>query len=101
MIGFAQQQEVRPGVWEDQITERGYSGDLVRNTRNVQQTQDLNDSVSLSNQISIIADAYANANFFAMRYVTFMGTRWKVTSVEVQYPRLILSIGGVWNGEPH
>ena len=101
IIGFASQKEIRPGVWIDEITERGYSGDLVRNTRNAQNLQQLNDDISLSNQISIVADPYANENFFAMRYVTFMGSKWKITSVEVQYPRLILSIGGIWNGEPH
>ena len=101
MIGFAAQKEVRPGVWIDEITERGYSGDLIRNTRNLQNAQQVNDDISLSNQISILSDPYANENFFAMRYVVFMGSKWKVTSVEVQYPRLILSVGGIWNGEPH
>lgn len=101
MIGFAEQREVRPGVWIDEITEHGYSGDLIRNTRNLQNSQQVNDDISLSNQISILSDPYANANFFAMRYVTYMGSKWKVTSVEVQYPRLILSVGGIWNGEPH
>ena len=101
MIGFARQKEVRPGVWEDKIIEREYGGDLVRLNRNAQGSQNLNDDLTLSNQISIIADPYANENLFAMRYVTFMGSKWKITSVEVQYPRLILSVGGVWNGEPH
>ena len=101
MIGFASQEETRPGVWIDNIIERGYSGDLIRNTRNLQNSQEVNDDISLSNQISILSDPYANENFFAMRYVTFMGSKWKITSVEVQYPRLILSIGGIWNGEPH
>lgn len=101
MIGFASQEETRPGVWIDNIIERGYSGDLIRNTRNLQNSQEVNDDISLSNQISILSDPYANENFFAMRYVTYMGSKWKITSVEVQYPRLILSIGGIWNGEPH
>ena len=101
MIGFASQEETRPGVWIDNIIEHGYSGDLIRSTRNLQNSQEVNDDISLSNQISILSDPYANENFFAMRYVTYMGSKWKITSVEVQYPRLILSIGGIWNGEPH
>lgn len=101
MIGFACQQEIRPGVWKDEITERGYPGELLRFTRNNQSGASVNDDISLSNQISIVADAYANENLFAIRYVKFMGAPWKVTSVEVQYPRLILTVGGVWNGEPH
>ena len=100
-IGFALQKEVSPGIWKDEIIERVYAGDVLRLTRNQQSAQEVNDNLSLSNQISIVADAFIQNNLFAMRYITFMGSKWKVTSVEVQYPRLILGIGGVWNGEPH
>ena len=100
-IGFAKQREKVPGVWVDEICERGYTGDLLRFTRNSQNSQNLNDDISLSNQVSIIADAYARENLYALRYIEFMGARWKISSVEVQYPRLILTIGGIWNGEPH
>ena len=100
-IGFAVQIEKTPGVWVDDIIEKPYSGDLLRNTRNTQTSGNLNDDITLSNQISIIADAYLNNNLFALRYIVFMGSKWKVTSVDVQYPRLIFTIGGVWNGEPH
>ena len=75
-----------------------YSGDVIRNTRRLQSADQVNDNVNVSNEISIIADPYANGNFHAMRYVGFMGAKWKITNVEVQYPRLILTIGGVWNG---
>ena len=97
-IGFATNIETSPGVWEDQITERIYYGDLTRNTRRLQTADKLNDDIMISNQISIIGDAYIYENIYAMRYVTFSGARWKVTSVEVQFPRLILEIGGLYNG---
>ena len=99
MIGFAEQVEEAPGVWVDKIMIRPYYGDLVRNTRKLQSRDQLNDNIDIANDISIIADPYAVENFHKMRYVEFMGTKWKVTNVEVQYPRLILTVGGVWNGE--
>ena len=97
-IGYADNVEVEPGVWEDSIVEHSYYGDLNRNTRSLQNYGGINDNINLSNEISIVADPYASENFYKMRYVEFAGTKWKITNVEVKYPRLILSIGGVWNG---
>lgn len=97
LIGFAELKETTPGVWTPQITERNYRGDLVRNTRRLQSTDKVNDDININNQISIVADPYANMNFHTIKYATFMGTKWKVSDVEVQYPRLILSLGGVYN----
>ena len=96
-IGFGTSIETLPGVYEDQVTTRNYYGDLIKNTRRLQSSGSVNDDVNISNQISIVADPYANENFYAMRYVKFMGSKWKISDVEVQYPRLILTIGGVYN----
>ena len=96
-IGFGTSIETLPGVYEDQVTTRNYYGDLIKNTRRLQSSGSVNDDVNISNQISIVADPYANENFYAMRYVKFMGAKWKISDVEVQYPRLILTIGGVYN----
>lgn len=95
-IGFAETVETRPGVWEEQITKHNYYGDVIRNTRRLQ-TANLNDDINVSNEISVLADPYAYQNFHSIRYLEFMGSKWKVTNVEVQYPRLILSLGGVYN----
>ena len=97
-IGYASTAETSPGVWEEVITERSYTGELLRNTRRLQGSDRVNSDISISNEVSIIADPFANENFHAMRYIKFMGARWRIESVEVQYPRLILSIGGVYNG---
>ena len=97
-IGYADTVETAPGVKTEKITERMYSGDLTRNTRRLDSSDKLNDDISIANEISIVADPFAIKNFYKMRYVGFMGTPWKITSVEVQYPRLILTIGGVYNG---
>lgn len=98
IIGYAEQVETTPGVWSEQITEHKYYGDVIRNNRRLQSAGKLNDDINVGNEISIIADPFANNNFHSMRYVEFMGTKWKVTTVDVQYPRLILSLGGVYNG---
>jgi hypothetical protein len=98
VIGYAETVETTPGVWKEQITKRNYYGDLTRNTRRLQTADKLNDDINISNELSIVADPYAMNNFHSMRYAEFMGTSWKITNVEVQYPRLILSLGGVWNG---
>lgn len=98
-VGYADTVETAPGVWEEGITERMYFGDLTRNTRRLQSSDTLNDDINVANEISIVADPFANQNFHKMRYVSFMGSRWKITNVEVQYPRLILTIGGVYNGQ--
>jgi hypothetical protein len=97
-IGYAETAEVRPGVFKEQITEREYFGDVLQNTRRLQTSDKVNDDINVSNRISIIADPFANENFHSMRYLSFMGTKWKVATVEVSYPRLILTLGGVYNG---
>lgn len=96
-IGFAETVETKPGVWVEQITSRNYYGDTIRNSRRLQSANQLNDNINISNQISIVADPYANNNFHSMRYAEFMGTKWKISDVEVQYPRLILTLGGAYN----
>lgn len=96
-IGYGVTEETRPGVWKTRIVERDYFGDLIRNTRRLESASQVNDNIQISNEISIVADPYARENFHAMRYVEFMGAKWRITGVEVQYPRLILTIGGVWN----
>lgn len=96
-IGFAETKETSPGVWEEIITVREYYGDVTRNTRRFQSSENLNDNIVVSNDISIVADPYAIQNFHAMRYVEFMGVKWKINNVEVSYPRLILTLGEICN----
>lgn len=98
-IGFEDTVKTVPGVCVEEITERPYYGDLIRNSRLLQNSGQVNDNVNVANQISIVADPYAVDNIYSMRYAEFMGTKWKITNIEVQYPRLILTVGGVYNGE--
>lgn len=96
-IGYAETVETEPGIWVEQITERHHYGDVVRNTRMLQSADQVNDNINISNSISIVANPYANQNFHNIRYITFMGTKWKVSNIDVQYPRLILTLGGLYN----
>lgn len=96
-IGFMETTETSPGVWEEKITERYYYGDVMRNMRRWDSSSYENDDLKINNEISIVSDPYAVQNFHAIRYVEWMDALWKVTSVDVQYPRLTLSIGGVYN----
>lgn len=91
--------EKAPGVWEDTIVERMYRGDVIRNARSLQEVEKVNQDITADNTISIVADAYANEHFFAIRYISWAGTLWSVTNVVVESPRLQLRLGGVYNGE--
>lgn len=97
-VGYGTSKETAPGVWVDEIVERPYYGELVRNTRKMQMSDKVIDDINIANEISILADPFARDNFQYMQYVEFMGAKWKVTNIEVQFPRLILSIGGLYNG---
>lgn len=96
LVGFAETIKMAPGVYKEKIIEYPYYGDLTRNTRQLQSSETLNDDINVANEISIVADPFARENFSNMRYVVFMGAKWKVSKVEVGYPRLILTIGGLY-----
>lgn len=97
-VGYGTNVETQPGVWEDQIIERPYFGDVLRNTRKLDEGKTLNNDLSVGNSISIVADAYANEHFFAIRYIKWAGSLWTVSEVVVERPRLILRLGSVYNG---
>lgn len=97
-VGFwVKDHEVKPGVFKPCIIERLYSGEVNWNNRHFQTTENQNDDIRLNNQISILSDLYSHQNFASIRYVIWNGVKWRVTNVEVNYPRLVLTIGGVYN----
>lgn len=97
-IGFSDTVETTPGVYEQSVVERTYRGDVLSVTKRWDGTQNLNDDLKLNSRISIIADPYIRQNLKSILYAEYFGTKWKVDSVDVQYPRLILSFNGVYNG---
>ena len=97
-IGFRETVESAPGVWTEEITEHYYYGDWTRQSSRNVQGQKVNDDITISNSLIIVADQFVYENSASMLYVKNMGIKWKVSSVEIQHPRLIIQLGGVWNG---
>lgn len=99
VIGFAETVEKEPGVHVEDIVERTYRGDILYNRRRLESSGNVNDNINVSNEISILADAYATNHFYAMRYVEYGGAKWKVSNVDAtKRPRLVLTLGGLYNG---
>lgn len=99
VIGFwVRSVEEKPGIWKNCIVEKPYVGDVNRNVSKFQSGENQNDDLAINNQISIIADLYARTNMHAIRYVIWNGVKWKVSNVTINYPRLLLELGGVYNG---
>lgn len=95
-IGYRDNMEVEPGVWEDKVTEVNKFGDLLRNYKSDQQGNKINEDITVSNKISVVADPYLMESFHKIVYITFGGAKWKVSSVEAQYPRLIITLGSLY-----
>lgn len=98
MIGFATTVEKKPGVWVEEVVERPYRGDVIKNVRNLESEAVINDDLNINNSFSIIADPYVNGNLFALRYLEWMGSRWKINTISVERPRLLLTVRGLYNG---
>lgn len=98
-VGYLITEETSPSVWTEKLIEIDYFGDVLRNSKRWQTTDKLNDNIVINNQISIVADPFAYQHFHHIRYVKWMGITWSVSSVTVERPRLILEIGGEYNGE--
>lgn len=96
-VGYAIDVEAYPGVWEEQISEHEYFGDVIKNRMNIQQNGNINAKITISNSISIIGDPFAYEHVYAMRYVTYLNKKWTITNIDIQRPRLILTIGGLYN----
>lgn len=100
-VGYARTEETSPGVWTNVCEERTYSGDVIRgNTAWSPNSDSTNDDLTVTSQISIVADPFAYQKFHSMKWIEFMGTKWKIKSIDpvTQYPRLLLTLGGLWNG---
>jgi hypothetical protein len=99
VIGFGESTETAPGVWQDVITESTYSGDVLQSALQTEPSTDtVNLDRSIDNAISIVGNDYAFAHFFAIRYIKWAGKLWTITHIDLKYPRLILRMGGVYDG---
>lgn len=95
-IGFATQVESEPGIWTDVIERRPYKGDILRSGRRYETSENINDNFTITNSFSIISDAFLYSHIPAMRYIEYLGTKFKITSVEIERPRVTISVGGVY-----
>ena len=99
IIGYLSSEETQPGVWDPVITEKSYTGDLVRDNRRFNNdAENVVDNLSISNNISVVSNKFMIDNLSYMTYVTFMNSKWKISSVEISYPRITITIGGLYNG---
>lgn len=98
MVGYMQTLETAPGAHTTEITEKPCKGDILRNSQTFVPGDHLNDNIVINNRFSIVADAFWEANIANIRYILWNGVKWKVESIDIQHPRLILHIGGVYNG---
>lgn len=97
-IGFVTSTETVAGVWADTATEREYYGEVIRQTKEWREASQVNDNLTVGNRITVVGDDFATLNLATMRYIIWGGVYWKISNIEIQRPRLILSLGGVYNG---
>ena len=99
-IGFVLgAEETRPGIWKENTNVRNYYGDVMKRRLSWESGDSANDDIKIGNQFSVLADEFAETHLYAMRWLEWKGTKWKITSVEIERPRMILTIGDVYNGE--
>ncbi len=98
LVGYVTQKEHESGVWLPETVERKMHGDVIRAASSFNANEKVNEDVILQQRISLVGDQYAYANFTGLKYVTYLGVKWKVLSIEVNRPRLVVTLGGVWNG---
>lgn len=100
-IGYGFTAETVPGVWEETDIEKDIVGDWLRNTRQLVDSNKVNQNITVNNIISIVADPFTREHFHYIKYILdgISGVKWRVTNVEVQFPRLLLTLGGEYNAQ--
>lgn len=98
LIGFATTVETEPGIWTNELVDKNYVGDVIQTSFRYQNGDKINDDIVMNKRISVIADLFLNENVHTIKYVKYLGVKWIITNIDVQYPRIILTLGGVFNG---
>ena len=97
-VGFSKLVENNLSVWGEEIIEKEYYGDVIHTTYRYSPADKVHDDFELNNEISIMADDFAYQNAYTMKYVEYIGAKWKISSIRVERPRIILTLGGVYHG---
>ena len=98
-IGYGIDEETVPGVWRKSLIKKMYYANIIRNNRSLSSSDKINDDININNSFSILSDPFAVDNIHNMLYIEYMGIKWKISTVDIEFPRLILNVGGVYNGE--
>lgn len=99
IVGYRESVLLAPGSYGEKIVERPLRGTVEKLSQKMEMGEKVNNDLSINNTLSLVADAYAREHFAAIVYVAWMGSLWTVSSVKVERPRLILQMGGIYNGE--
>lgn len=97
-IGYADQVETAPGVFEDLITERPYIGDVKQRTEVLTLGDTVIPQYSTRTSVSVLSDGVLKVNYSNIRYVEYSGVKWTISSAVVEWPRLTLYIGEEYHG---
>jgi hypothetical protein len=98
LVGYVTQSESSPGVWSSVENPIMMKGDIIRQSSNGQNDDKVNSDVSLNHRVSLVGDAYSFGNYYNIRWVEINGLKWEISSIEIQRPRIIVTLGGIWNG---
>ena len=98
LVGYVTQEETAPGVWSPVEQTRMMKGDFYMESSRHQNGDKVNKDIALNHRVSLVGDAYAFANYYAIRWIEIKGVKWEVTSIEVKRPRLTVNVGGLYNG---
>lgn len=97
-VGYIIEEETAPGVFTQEPIERKMSGDILRSSGSFGANNKVNSDVHIQPRISVVGDAFIYAHFYDIRYVEYLGHKWDISYIEIQRPRVILTLGGRYNG---
>lgn len=97
-IGFSIPVNKGHGIYDNSVVERTYRGDILSQSRKLDAGTNINDNIDMNIRLSILSDDFLNVHLSQITYVHYMGGVWKVKSIEPSRPRIVLALGGVYNG---
>lgn len=90
--------ETEHGVYEPIVVVKAIKGSVVINHYQHQNSDKSTiDNVRITNQLSIVANQFLNEHISNLMYIEFQGVKWKVESFDIRPPRVVVSLGGVYN----